>query len=805
MIRSDFVPALSESAALVVPNACSCTSRAAIRAALYASVFMASSVVHAQDGVQADSENAKSADIVVTAQRREQNLQDVPLSVSILGAETLEQLKLRNFEDYVRFLPSVSTNGSNPGFNSTVVVRGIVADVGNVASGSLPPVGQYLDEQPITTIDGAPDMTVYDVARVEQLSGPQGTLFGASSMGGVLRIITKKPDLKALAYGVDVDLNKTEKGGWGGSLKGFVNIPLNDRIALRAVGWTNKRAGFIDNVPSTWTYSSGITVDNSKFARKDYNDSKTTGGRVALGIELGDNWTVTPSIVGQKSKRNGQFSYKPPLGDLKTDVFTREDGEDNWYQAALTVEGKIGDFDLIYAGAYMDRSTKQHVNYADYDYLYDQAYGIFPSDAQRVDDNGQPIDPRQTLILDNDFTKQSNELRLSSPSDRPFRAVIGAFHQRQVQDIFLNYNIPGLAAALSVSGTPGASWITSQQRIDRDYALFGQAEFDVVPTVTLTAGIRGYRYDNSLFGWFGGRSNERLCIGPPATPSAPCVNLGLIENGRAVPRRVKGDGVTYRLGVTWRITPENMIYFSMADGFRPGGTNRLGERGQAVLSSATVPYGPDTLVNYEVGSRNLLFDGRARLNVTLFNQEWRDIQLGIAINGVNLIQNVAKARSRGVELAAIVEPAPGLTLTINGAYIDAKLLSDYSSNGNIIAPAGARLAYSPRLKANAILRYEWTAGETYPFAQIAQTYQSDVVGGFSNFQRDLFGNYPAYGITDLSAGFYKGKFGVGAYASNVFDKRAVTYRSYLFFQQQAGAYQYVVQPRMVGVWVSYRY
>jgi len=766
---------------------------------------MTSGMAYAQDGGAAQGETAQLGDIIVTAQRREQNVQDVPLSVSILGQDRLEQLQLRRFEDYIRFLPSVSANGSNPGFNPTVVVRGIVADVGNVASGSLPPVAQYIDEQPITTIDGAPDLHMYDIARVEQLSGPQGTLFGASSMGGVLRVITNKPDTSRQSFGTDVEINKFSKGSWGGSLEGFANLPLSDTIALRAVAWYVKRGGYIDNVLGTRTYSTGITVDNSRYARDDYNDSQTLGARAALGIDLNDEWTITPSIIWQNTERNGQFSYKPVLGDLQTDAYTREDGEDTWYQAALTVEGKVGDFDLVYAGAYMDRATKQHVNYADYDYLYDQAYGIFPSSARRVDDAGRPIDPRQTLINDNNFSKQSHELRLSSPSDRRFRAVVGAFYQRQVQDIFLNYNIPGLASALSVTGTPGASWITSQQRIDRDYAAFGQSEFDLLPNLTLTAGLRGYRYDNSLFGWFGGRSNERLCIGPSATPSAPCVNLGIIEDGQPVPRRVKGDGVTYRLGATWKISLDHMVYISVSDGFRPGGTNRLGERGQSVLSSATVPYGPDTLTNYELGTRNTILDGRGRINVTLFNQEWRDIQLGIAINGVNFIQNVARARSRGVELSTSFEPIDGLNFSINAAYIDAKLLTSYINRGNVIAPAGARLAYSPRFKGNAIIRYEWEAGIVEPFVQVAQTYQSDVVGGFTNFSRDLFGNFPAYGLTDISAGYRKGKFSLEAYATNLFDHRGVTYRSYLFFRKQTGPYQYVVQPRLIGLRASISY
>lgn len=795
------------SAAIVPPRK---TNRQRIgrfsRFALLVTVFTMPSAAFGQAPGETEASETQLNDIIVTAQRRSESVQDVPLSVTVLGAEQLEQLQVQRFEDYLRFLPSVASNGANAGFNATVVVRGIVADQGNVASGSLPTVGQYLDEQPITTIDGAPDLHMYDIARVEQLSGPQGTLFGASSMGGVLRVITNKPDPDKFAAGMDFEINKYTIGSFGGSVEGFVNVPVGNGAALRVVGWYVKEGGYVDNRPGSRTYSTGITVNNSPYARKDYNYAETYGARAALAVPLGENWTVTPSIIAQQRTRNGTSAYVPDYGDLVTETYTREDGEDRWYQAALTVQGQVGDFDILYAGSYLDRSTKQHINYADYDYYYDQQYAIFPSGAQRVDNAGRPIDPRDTLINNERFTKQSHEVRITSPSDKSLRFLAGAFFQRQFQDIDLDYNVPGLADRLAVTGRPGATWVTRQERIDRDYALFGQADFDIADRLTLTAGIRGYRYNNSLFGWFGGKSNEPFCFAPAILNGSPCTNLGTpTGSNSASPRSVKGDGVTYRLGATFKITPNNMIYFTVADGFRPGGTNRLGERGQQNFGSASVPYGPDKLTNYELGTKNTFWNGRARLNVILFNQEWRDIQLGTAINGVNLIQNVAKARSRGVEVSAGIQPTSGLNLSINGAYVDAKLLSDYIVNGTTIVPANSRLAYSPKFKANAILRYDWTMGEFEPFMQVAQSYQSDTIASFNFRDRNFYDNFPSYGVTDISLGFKKGPLQIEGYATNLFDKRAATYRSYLFYLENIDYYQYVARPRQVGFRTSFRF
>ena len=243
---------------------------------------------------QSADENADNPnEIIVTAQKRTQALQDVPISIIALTTEKLQNLQVRNFVDYIAYLPSASfTTGSTgtPG-NNSVSFRGIVSSGGLITSGTLPTVGTYLDEQPITSILGTVDIHVYDIARVEALAGPQGTLYGASSQAGTVRIISNKPDLTRFSGRADAEINTISNGALGGQLEGFVNLPIvPDRVALRVVGWYEQTGGYIDNVFNARTFpSSGITQRNDALVEKNHNPVDIVGLRAQLGINLDDS------------------------------------------------------------------------------------------------------------------------------------------------------------------------------------------------------------------------------------------------------------------------------------------------------------------------------------------------------------------------------------------------------------------------------------------------------------------------------------------------------------------------------------
>ncbi|MCA1653002.1 MAG: TonB-dependent receptor plug domain-containing protein [Sphingomonadales bacterium] len=365
----------------------------------------------ARDGVAPDTQ-----EIVVTAQKREENLSKVPISIQAIGSRRLDQLNISNFEQYTKQLPSVSFQTAQPGL-TVVYMRGVATGGDGNHSGSLPSVGTYLDEQPVTTIGGTLDVHIYDIARIESLAGPQGTLYGASSEAGTIRIITNKPELGITSGRIDSEINTVDHGGIGGKLEGVINLPIADRIAFRGVGFYQRDAGYIDNVAGTRSYlgpairdpesgditgfGPGITVNNANLVKKNFNDTDTYGGRAALKIDLDDNWTVTPTVLYQHLRSNGNFSYDPKLGDLKIDRFFPEVRKDKFIQAALTVQGKIGNFDLTYAGAYLDRRTYTTSDYTDYSDAYDQLYSSYGGLANYFyyqDSAGNTIDPRQRIV-----------------------------------------------------------------------------------------------------------------------------------------------------------------------------------------------------------------------------------------------------------------------------------------------------------------------------------------------------------------------------------------------------------------------
>ncbi|MBX3696106.1 MAG: TonB-dependent receptor plug domain-containing protein, partial [Steroidobacteraceae bacterium] len=506
--------------------------------------------------------------MVVTAQKREESLQDVPLSIQALGTTRLEELHVTSFNDYVKFLPSVSFQSIGPGAAS-VYMRGVASGENSNHSGPQPSVGIYLDEQPITTIQGALDVRIYDIARVEALAGPQGTLYGASSQAGTIRIITNKPDPSGFDAGFDLEGNTVEHGGQGYAAEGFVNIPLRSNAAIRLVGWAAHDAGFIDNVYGERTFPTwGGTINNAAYAKKDYNDVETYGARAALKIDLNDSWTVTPQLMGQKQEIGGFFGYDPSVGDLKLTHYRRDNAKDSWLQAALTVEGRIANLDLVYAGAYLKRKYDSDNDYNDYSFYYDTLFGY---GAYFYDDDGTIVDPSQYFIGRDHFKKQSHELRLSSSKDNRAYFVAGLFYQRQQHDIEQNYRIDAIGDSISVTGWPGTIWLTEQVRVDRDYAAFGEVTFKATDRLSLTGGVRFFKSDNSLMGFFGygagfsGSTGEAACTDPPTVGGgingAPCTNLD---------KSVDETGNTIKLNATYRFSEGNLLLRDLLRGLPAG-------------------------------------------------------------------------------------------------------------------------------------------------------------------------------------------------------------------------------------------
>jgi outer membrane receptor protein involved in Fe transport len=764
---------------------------------------------------QAASGAPDQSEIVITATKREENLQNVPISVQVLGTRRLDQLNISNFEQYTKQLPSVSFQTAQPGF-TTVYMRGVATGGDGNHSGSLPSVGTYLDEQPVTTIGGTLDVHIYDIARIESLAGPQGTLYGASSEAGTIRIITNKPELGVTAGRFDSEINSVAHGGVGGKAEGMINLPISPRVAFRAVGFYEHDAGYIDNVAGSRTYHSingDITVNNSCCLKNNFNDVDIYGGRAALKIDLDDNWTVLPQIMYQNTVAHGIFFEDPTLGTLKEQRFRPEVAKDHFTQAALTIQGKLGMFDVTYAGAYMERpryTTSDYTSYTDAYETYAQYQGFAGLlDYQNYTDNaGNNIDPRQHITGTDDFKKLSQELRIATPADKPIRAIVGAFYQRQSNAIFQDYQVDNLATNLSVPGYPGTIWLTKQTRVDRDYAVFGEANWDITPQITLTAGGRYYKFDNTLIGFNGFgpgnppsstlgygrcltvngfqlRDDPTSALITGGVAGTPCTNVGQVVNGKLEPKRSKDTGFIHRLNAQWKPKPGLMFYATWSRGFRPGGINR----------QPTAPaYNADFLTNYEAGWKTTFLGSRLRWNGAVYHQIWNGLQFSfLGANSLTVIQNGRSAIINGIE-SDLNYVSGGLSLTLTGAYTDAKTKGAIchssidpsptcSAAGDfIITPDGTQLPVTPKFKGSATARYQWPVGPGKAHVQGVVAYQGSAIADIRQNTLDdpsnpfnnpnaFLGRIRSSTVVDLFTGYDWNKYSLELFATNVFDER----------------------------------
>jgi len=743
-----------------------------------------------------DEDEVLLEEVIVTAAKRVQSLQDVALSIQVLGHEQLENLNIRSFEDVIDFLPTVSWTSQGgpggPGFGQ-IYMRGIASGGDGNHSTSMPSVGYYLDEQPVTTINQVLPLHMYDIARIEVLAGPQGTLYGQGSQSGTIRIITNKPEIGISTGGFDLEANTTKSGDPGYNLNGFWNFPLGERAAIRLVGWHKEAAGYIDEVPATLTFpgpddDQTHTVDNSAFVEENANSVTTTGLRALLKIDLNDNWSITPGIMAQKADHEGYFDHNPEFyGELQSGRLWPASGTDDWYQASLTLDGDIGNVNLVYAGAYLDRQQDYEYDYSDYteyrkfyyQYYYGEWWCVYYNDAGDCAVGTQYVDAQ------NEFTRQSHELRFQSAGDQRLRWIGGLFYQKQEHNFDLQYTVPDSAVADSVVEGGNVVWQTYQIRIDRDEALFGELTFDFTEKFSGTVGARYFEYNNELFGfngWFGncvGQYVDGEFVEIPADEGGeiqyPCFDTRVLDDV------AEGDDWVFKGNLEYRIDDQKMIYVTVSEGFRAGGVNRARVEGLP-------KYSPDFVTNYEFGWKLVLADGKVRFNGAIYQLDWDNFQFGFldfTISNLTIVQNVGNSRTRGVEWDITWGINDRNYLTFSGAYNNAELQTDYwrlpseqEADLPPNAPKGTPMPYVPEWQLTGIWRSNFDVGSMPGFFQAAVAYTGkrwndldtlniDAASGAS-VRREM----SAYTLVDLSAGIEKDNWMLTFYVKNALDERA---------------------------------
>lgn len=751
----------------------------------------------------ADSAGPTLQEVVVTARKRSENLQDVPVSINVFTAEDLRHLAVTQFEDYAEKTPSISFISTGPGLQ-LFVMRG-VSDGSNPSYSNSSTTGFFVDDISTSNTGVQPDLHLYDIERIEVLNGPQGTTFGAGSMAGAIRYVTNKPDVAKFSAGADFETGKIQGGQANWTYEGFVNLPLiPDRLGVRVSAFSAFHGGFINNQRVTRTWKNGTVSDNSLWARDNYNREHVEGGRITLKGVLSDRWSASLMYMYQRLSSVGAWDEDPALPARTVARFGPEANTFNGQFAEARIDGDIGIADLVYATTYWTQPHRQHNEYSQYMENYlggakegfaclnDPVYGNGPLTGCNV--------PVQFYTYRSNSQLWSNELRLVSRDGGRLHWLGGLYWEKSIdRDYGSTFYMPGLrreGAAFTnalasyyitePSLAPGL-WYFSQNRSDyRQTTEFANISFDLTDRLTLEAGGVHFHSDARYHSIAGNFS-----YAPPIDSVSPSSSNNF--NAKA--------GASYKLGT------DAMVYFNFAQGFRDGGSN---SGYPAVCYSNGVPkaYVPDTLNNYELGWKSTVLGRRLLFNGALYWMDWKDLQTTVYDPGIcassSFNANVGDARIYGVESNLDFRPDEHWSLQLNASYNDPHLISN--KYPTLKVTPGERLPYSPYFSWSWNARYQRPIGSAvFAYAQLDVAHKGDMwndlhVSNSKGFPRVL---QPGYSIVNLRLGLNPEDehWLVEAYVTNLLDKNAIIYTNTYNFDLR----QTTNEPRVIGLRLSYRY
>ena len=804
---------------------------------------------------------AQIEEILVTATKREESMQDVPVAVSALGEESLDQLGVTNFEDYLLQLPNVTAGGSGPGQN-TIYIRGVASTTPGLTTagvaGLAPNVALYLDEQPLAQPGRNLDVYAADLQRVEVLAGPQGTLFGASSQAGTVRLITNKPDPNFTGGSVKLGSSFTKDGEMSNNVEGVINLPVTDNFTLRGVVYVDNQGGYIDNVagrlnaresarfrPEGTVRANGLPVDSSRAGfqsgadlsnvrfidadngnrvEEDFNDTTYSGARLTGLWEINNDWSLTVAHSRQTLETDGVFFADPNLGDLEIQRYQDESLEDSFANTNWTLEGMLGDLEMVYAGAFTDRESDQIVDYADYMFVGQYLpYYICDASVTYPDAGVSPAGTCQAPNLfvksDSDTQINTHELRFSTNPDRPISATFGGFYSDLELQELNNFTYLGSTEAVAFNGEIGFGPNFSAQgatvrdtgqwpdgvifrndvvRTDEQQGLFGEVTFDLTEQFSVIAGARYYDIEVDLrgsaagsFGNFGASQDNNAGNNLDNLFSSPN------------PDTASADGIITKFSLNWTPTAGSLFYATYSEGFRPGLLNRPGGASNPA-GTFTVPFAIDTddLTNYELGWKADFFENTLRFNGAVFFSEIERLQTTIfdpSITNLFFSDNAADAEVKGIEGDFIWAPASIMGLTVTGAFslLDTEITNVITPTNDVIR--GDSLAFAPEAQFNLRARYEWNlSGGNTAHVMPHVTYSDDAFSDIITINRDKMDSWLMFGMT---AGVTNGQWAVDVFAENIGDERAEIARSFIYDRERVT----YARPFNGGVRVAYNF
>ena len=836
-------------------------AKSAVAAVAAVSAVLTTPNISAQD----TSAQATIEEIVVTSRKKSESLQDVPLSVSTLTEGALEEVGINTFEDYLLQLPGVTAGGSGPGQN-TIYIRGLASTTPNLTTagvaGLAPNVSFYLDEQPLAQPGRNLDVYAADVARIEVLAGPQGTLFGASSQAGVVRMITNKPKQGVTESNFEIEQRFMPEGDTGTKVELMTNVPLGDNTAWRFVAYRDERGGYIDQVAGqldasqsarfregTFIRANGLAVGSARagfqagadlsgatllpanaIVEDNANGVEYSGFRSTLAHEIGDNLNATLVYAQQTIESDGVFFADPNLGDLEIQRYTQDEIKDSFDNMSLTLEGSIGELEVVYAGAYTDRDTNQMVDYTDYlfvgQYLpyyicdYYVTYTTYAPGNVPTGTCGAP-----NLLVDS-YTNtevESHEIRINADINDNMSLTAGYFMSDTTLTELNQFNYPGSVGndityaanyALtdtSVSGSinnasPGwysagpfaepVIFFNDIKRTDEQKGFFGELNIALSDTSELTLGARWYDIEvdfegsanSSFYNGFGAPDTQQFGSNLSAQ-YAP-------GNANGYPDTAKTDGVIGKVTYSWNPSDDVMYYVTWSEGFRPGLLNRpVGASNAAGTYSVKPEVKSDEVTNTEFGWKTILKDGQLRFNGSVFMVDVEGLQSTIfdpSIVNLFFSDNAADGDIKGVE-GDFTYFANKEGLTVAGAFslLDTELTRKLVPTDDVVV--GSDMAFAPGMQFNLRARQEWgMSNGNIGHAQVQLTHSDE---SYSDIMEPNKALQNSYTTVDLRFGMSNDEMTAELYIDNVTDERGEISNTFVFDRERVT----YIRPTTVGI------
>jgi iron complex outermembrane receptor protein len=719
---------------------------------------LCSQLAAAADAVPQSDNNAGGLEtIVVTAEKRSEQLIDVPMSVTALKGSDLQNLQDRDFADYAALVPGLSLNSAQPGF-TRLTLRG------QNAGGDGSTVAVYVDESPYGSssalLNGSVntgDFDTWDMQRIEVLRGPQGTLYGANSEGGILKFVTNPPELGKLSGAAEITGENVANGGNGAEVRAMLNLPLGDKVALRVSGFDDDEPGYIDDPLRD---------------ERGINNGHESGARASVLAAPTDDLSIRLTATSQESKYNGintvdvnPTTLQPLYGGLTQERVLSEPSNFKYENYNATVDWNLGPVRVLSSTSYGILDTEAA---NDLTPLYGPLAGaLFGGSPGALLDDGTKL------------RKFTQEVRLTSPASQLLEWQAGAYFTHEIGQI--NEYLDGVTLpAATLIGLIEQPIINSAYK---ETAGFADVTYHIVP-----------QFDVQL----GGRFSHNEQDGTQVTNFSPLLSPTTVFTSNS-----SGNVVTYSAAPQWHIDANNMVYARFATGYRPGGPNVLPPNAPAAVERE---YGADKTTNIELGVRSTQLDGALFLDVALYHVKWKNIQLLEVVDDFNVNGNGGTARTQGVEWTVNYSPLRDLKFQWTGAYTEANL----TSLATAVSPnSDAQLPYAPKWGTSLDGEYDWVlSGDLTAFAGATWSYvgaRSSDYGSAQPPAGSMIGGQivlPSYNTTAVRLGIDKGQYRFTVFGKNITDARGITdYESY----QAPYSTVTVIQPRTVGATLSVKF